>query len=76
MTITEKANAIEQNYKHEIANLNRFYDLHINALPVNACGEVIAEKLAELNEWHNKLIIEIRNKWINAMLSLLKGEQS
>ena len=74
MTIAERANAIEQNFRQEFTDLNRLYDLHFNALPVNGCGEVIADKLAELNEWHSKRSGEIRNKWADAMLALLKGE--
>lgn len=74
MTIAERANAIEQNYIQELADLNRLYDLHFNDLPTNGCGYVIAEKLAELNEWHRKRSDEIRNKWAVAMLALLKGE--
>jgi hypothetical protein len=56
----------------DLKRLDKEYDARFNGLPVNGFGEVYAERVIALNEWHKREVEKINRAFLNRIATCRK----
>lgn len=69
----KKIESIVKNHERQMAELDKQYEQYFDELPTNRHGEVIAEEVLKLNDWHNQWRDHLNKKFVQELMNVAKG---